>query len=82
MVFLTFDLNSPPYQCGTSRVFTSGKGAQRAGWFFDFRLIDLLYAFACCYISNEQHSSLLYKAEEAGKMLGKIISKPERRCNK
>ena len=38
-------------------------------------------AFACCYITNEKQSYLLNKSEEVGKMLGNIISKPERWCN-
>jgi len=38
-------------------------------------------ALACCYITKEKHSYLYNKSKEIGKMLGKIISNPERWCN-
>jgi len=37
-------------------------------------------ALACCYINQDQHSNLTNLAEEVGKMLGKIISTPEKWC--
>ncbi len=39
-------------------------------------------ALACCYITKEKHLYFLNKSEEIGEMLGKIISKPEKWCNK
>lgn len=37
-------------------------------------------SFACEYISEEEHGSLLKKCKEVGKMLGKMMQEPEKWC--
>ena len=39
-------------------------------------------SFACGYISEEKHESLIKKCKKTGKMLGKMMQEPEKWCGR
>ncbi len=46
------------------------ENSETSGW--------LEFAFACNYLTREKFDDLSYKSEEVGKMLGHMISNPEK----